>query len=595
MIAGKKRLDVDKAVQECRTIADHYLKNWKPSNPEWKNIEGCAYLRLSTDDQVLVEKGSLEQQVYMAIQEAELRSRQKRKNYKITQFFIEPGVSGRKSDRREFIELKRAIRRGDYSFVAFKELSRIARDSQIWKDFFRLCQSKDCEIVIRGLPIDPNDPSQILQLDILAVFAEYEAQVTAKRIRESVFSAMLNSGKFNSTHKTLGLDPLVVSGQRKVGFYQVNEEEIKTVKWIMETFVKYGSHQKTLEACNEKGIKNWNGLPLHRHSLITLLSNPKYIGKWFLNEANKDSDQEDLAEQKKFYEIDLPHGAVVPPELWDKVQATLKHVAGNLGKNTRVSRVYPLSGGILRFRDGSTFRGCSGTGKTKRSHYYFNEENGLRIKCELFEEDVKKVVTKIIENSPELQDAIRDAGEETSDNIQFLNQRLKDIKRSIERVEQQKKNCFQKLELLTAGSSEEDVQVFKSEFKGVLQTCAKEKQELEDQLRKTEQELAEIEASSFSWKEIPQHASRVQDLMLDKDPVALKRAYRGLFSAIIVGDEDEMGNRILTYVLKNSDELPTDFSADGVRLSSKLVETVGIEPTSERHPSLRSSHAWPIV
>ena len=40
---------------------------WQPVDPSWDTINGAAYLRLSTDQQVSVEKGSLEQQIYIAI------------------------------------------------------------------------------------------------------------------------------------------------------------------------------------------------------------------------------------------------------------------------------------------------------------------------------------------------------------------------------------------------------------------------------------------------------------------------------------------------------------------------------------------------
>lgn len=567
---SKRRFDIEKAVEDCKSIAKEHIKSWKPVNKSWKTIEGCAYLRLSTDDQVLVEKGSLEQQVYMAIHEAEVRSRQKHRNYKITHFFIEPGVSGSKSDRKEFLALKKAIRLKEYSFVAFKELSRIARDSQIWKQFFRLCQSNNCEIVIRGLPIDPNDPAQILQLDILAVFAEYEAQLTSKRIRESVFSAMITSGKFNSTHKVLGLDPLTVNGERKVGFYQVNEKELKTVKWIMETFVKYGSHQKVIELCNQRGIKNWTGRSFDRHALINLLTNPKYIGKWYLNIENKGAENDSLPERQRYHEIDLPHGAVIPIDLWNKVQSTVKEVAGNLGKNTRVSRVYPLSGGLLRFHDGTSFRGCSGTGKTVKSHYYFNQENNFRIKCELFEQDAIKVVAKLIENSPELQKALKNAGRETQDNIQFLEQRVRDLKKSLERVEDQKKKYLKKMEILISqDATEEEIQLFREEFKRLLEGTNKERAKLEKQLARAERDIKRLRASSFSWMDIAKHARRVQEVMLEKDPVALKRAYRSLFKAIVVGPEDNLGNRTLTYIVKNSDESLEDV----IRHNRKVVDS----------------------
>lgn len=582
---SQRKLDIEKAVRECKEIANSYLSSWKPVDPKWKTIEGCAYLRLSTDDQVLVEKGSLEQQVYMAINEAESRSKQKQKNYKITHFYIEPGVSGRKHNRKEFLALKRAIRIGEHNFVAFKELSRIARDSQIWKEFFRLCQSKNCEIVIRGLPIDPNDPSQCLQLDILAAFAEYEAQQTAKRIKDSVFSAMRTSGKFNATHRVLGLDTLTINGVRKPGFYQVNEEEMAHVRWIMETFVKYGSHQKTLEYCNERNIKNWNGEPFHRHSLIQLLTNPKYIGKWYLNEENRYEDQESLPDQQRYYEIDLPHGAVVPMDLWDNVQKAVKLIAGNMGKNTRVKRVYLLSGGLLKLHDGTNFGGMNGNGATQTSYYYFNSKNNLRIKAEAIEEDALRMLTKLIEKSPEVEEGIAEYGNETQDNIQFLQQRIKELGSALESVEHQKKQQLKKMDILIGGdSTPEEVALFRQEFKSLLERLNSEKELLGQQLLSAEAELRALEQSSFSWKSIAEHADNIHGLAKESDPVALKRALKTIFKEVVVGPEDSLGRRTISYVL--SPEL-VGLLEDEVRNTSEVVETVGIEPTSERTPSPR--------
>ena len=66
------------------------MKNWRPVNKKWPTIEGAVYLRLSDDTQVAVEHGSLEQQIHIAISEAQYRSEQEKMNYRITEFYIEP-------------------------------------------------------------------------------------------------------------------------------------------------------------------------------------------------------------------------------------------------------------------------------------------------------------------------------------------------------------------------------------------------------------------------------------------------------------------------------------------------------------------------
>ncbi len=175
LTGAEKKGQINFIVDQCRQIARDYIKNWEPTNPSWEIAEGCAYLRLSTDDQVTVEKGSLEQQIHIAVAEAQARSSANSINYRITNFFIEPGITGRHDHRPEFILMKQEIQGGKYKFVVFKEIARIAREVTIWKEFFKLCNSRNVEIIVRNFPINPNDPVQILQLDILAAFAEYES------------------------------------------------------------------------------------------------------------------------------------------------------------------------------------------------------------------------------------------------------------------------------------------------------------------------------------------------------------------------------------------------------------------------------------
>ena len=277
MSAKKKKLSraelkvlVAGIVDDCQKIADQYIATWKPVDKSWPTIEGAAYLRLSTDEQVVVEKGSLEQQVYIAIAEALERSRNSRKNYKIVKFYIEPGITARNDKRPQFQQLRRSIKKEYYNFVIFKEIARVSRESQIWKQFFKLCIEKNCQICIKGFPFNPNDPAQIFLLDILAAVAEYESNLTSKRIKETNFSALVTSGKLNSTREFLGLDQLVIDGVPKVGLYVVNEDEIKIVQWIMKEFVKVPEHTRLLKKLESKGIANKGSTPFTRSTLRTL-------------------------------------------------------------------------------------------------------------------------------------------------------------------------------------------------------------------------------------------------------------------------------------------------------------------------------------
>ena len=88
-----------KVVADCRGLAADHIRNWQPVNETWQTIEGAVYLRLSDDTQVAVERGSLEQQIHIAISEAQYRSEQEKVNYRITEFYIEPGITGTHGNR----------------------------------------------------------------------------------------------------------------------------------------------------------------------------------------------------------------------------------------------------------------------------------------------------------------------------------------------------------------------------------------------------------------------------------------------------------------------------------------------------------------
>ncbi len=83
-----------KAVADCEELAKEYIQEWKPINKSWEIIDGVAYVRVSDFKQVIKDKGSMLQQVNIAVQEANTRSHREGINFRIIRFEIEPGYSG---------------------------------------------------------------------------------------------------------------------------------------------------------------------------------------------------------------------------------------------------------------------------------------------------------------------------------------------------------------------------------------------------------------------------------------------------------------------------------------------------------------------
>ena len=520
-----------KVVADCRGLAEEHIRNWQPFNKEWPTLEGAVYLRLSDDTQVAVERGSLEQQIHIAISEAQYRSEQERMNYRITEFYIEPGITGTHGNRPEFIRLQHNISQQKHGFVIFKEISRLVRDLEIWKRFFRLCQQYDCEICIRGLPFNPNDPASILQLDQLAAFAEFESRTTSKRIRESNHSALLTSGKFNSHFPLLGFDALKNERGEYTGIYKPNKTEIKQVEWIMASFLNVDRYNVLLDRCREKGIKTKRGKDFTRSSLRTLLTNPRYIGKWYRNKRNENKRQHKLMPYERFAEVELEHGCVVDKELWQRVQAKVKELDNSRAQATK--RCYPLTG-LLVYTDGSSFTGSSAWGNTQKSTYYHNKANKIRVKAAAFDDEAEKVLRQIAENAPEFQRSLADYAARKDSSIDVATGKIADIDTRLSALSDERQRLDRRLNFLLEDDDLEMARSFRDEYKERVLAMKNEEHELTNrrqQLQLLQKQLAEAKTHKHSWLE---HVNHAINCVGKKDLTALQSAYRRLFHKIIV-------------------------------------------------------------
>ncbi len=563
---------IERVVSDCRILAAQHIADWKPLDKGWPTVDGCAYLRLSDDGQVAVEKGSLEQQINIAISEALIRSQTNRVNYRITRFFIEPGLSGRDDRRPEFLAMYREIKQKRYAFVVIKEIARIARNAHLWKEFFVLCNTCDCEIFIRGLPFNPNNPTQILQLDILAAFAEYESNVNSKRLKESVFAAMVSSGKFNSTHALLGFDPLIVNGNPQPGFYAPNSEELAIVSWIMRTFVKYASYQKTMLECATRNIKTKAAKPFEKNSIHALLTNTKYIGEWEINIENKDKPPSKLMPYEYYQRVELPHGCVIDRQLWDDVQATVQAITGKRQKSTGLKRVYVLSG-LLAYSDGTPFHGTMANGKTKTKHYYNNPKHqGLRLDADALDKHAQDMVSEIIGSKPALQEAIRRRGTEVTSSVSLLQGQALRIEGDIAALEREAVLLDRRLDFLLADDDLEAAASFRLEYKDKKAKIKSELASLTSSLSQLTSQKKALEADSFPWQDISSQAKRVLKVMEDQDPLALKNAYRALFEKIEVGELNDDGSRPLSFVLKEDGSSSVTYEEKKVVLAKEWRE-----------------------
>jgi DNA invertase Pin-like site-specific DNA recombinase len=546
--AKETRQLVNEVVLQCRTLHEKYKAEWKPINDSWETVAGSAYLRLSDPKQVLVELGSMIQQLHMAIDEVITRSKSDHVNYKIGTLYIDAGISGRHEVRAEFQKLKAEIAEGHHAFVVFKEISRIARDGGIWKEFFKLCIANDCQIFVRGLPFNPNDPGAVLQLDIYSSMAEYESRVTSRRIKLSVASALENSGKFNSTKQMLGFDPSQESGRLIPGLQVPNREELKTVEWIMGVFLKFGSYQRTIEECVAHGIRQKTGAPFTRAALMTLLRNKRCIGEWEMNLQNKGKSPR-VTGDSPYRHIQLPHGCIIDRELWDQVQEKIirfrkKHREHGGG------RVYLLSG-LLQHEDGSTYCGSVAHGNSGEVWYYFNKSRGHRLIAEELEFQAARTVAMVIRQTKEFGEAIRRQLKFVDDTDRLLDVEIKSLNGKLLEIKEEELKEQRRLDFLLDGSDVGD-DSFRRQYKERFAELRLKAGLARTRLQECEKAKEQLRTNLADRDDLVERALGVQEKMSRVNRVDLKDAYLELFDRVIVREDDAEGKITLDFILKGS-------------------------------------------
>ena len=266
--------------------------------------------------------------------------------------------------------------------------------------------------------------------------------------------------------------------------------------------------------------------------------------------------------------VDLPHGVVIDLDIWKAVQSTVAKVAAVKTKNTNIKRIYPLSGGLLKYIDGSPFHGTGAWGRDGRWNYYNNEKHKIRIRVEIIEGEAMRVVTDIIKKTPRLQTAIKKFGKDLQDSVSSLGLEANRIESEIALLRHAREQLDKRLDFLISsdlvGASE-----FKAEYQNRIAEIRVDTQRREAQLEAIGMHRQQLLARSFNWSEVERRADEIQALMAQENPLILKTAYRSIFKAVVVGELQSQGTRTITFVLDDGDQSESVIKEESIPATGK--------------------------
>lgn len=320
------------------------------SAPGGQKIRRVAfYVRVSTEGQARVAEGSLKNQEQMLA--SELRRRNAGGAWgRLVGSYVDGGFSGSSIDRPEFKRLLADVERGAIDAIFFTELSRLSRSLKDFLGIFEFTQQHNCDLVCLKTEIDTTSPFSNLVVRILMVFAEFERDMTADRIRRNAYERSKRGLAYG------GFEPLGYKRDPEhKGRLLVDTEEAKLVRDIFQTYLRKCSLLETLRV-----LKNQYDHPkiqkLSRNGIYGILTSRVYIG---------------------IREIKTTEGTEEVPGAWqaiitDKTFEQVREVLSGNGPGPRSPRHNYIFSGLIRCaRCDKKLQGKSGTGRSGQVRYYY--------------------------------------------------------------------------------------------------------------------------------------------------------------------------------------------------------------------------------
>lgn len=370
---------------------------------------------------IKIADGSLEAQKNRAIEYIQQISSQLKREYEIISI-LEDTKSAKNTDRDGYQKLEEAVEQGKVDWIVTSEISRLHRDTLEFLSFRKFCKKYSVELLYIGAPYGVKDDSTELVETFMAAMAEFERKQTASRLRKNIISRLKSTGKINGAEPILGLDKCPL----RKGHFIINEEEVRTLKKLMEIYLISTGEADTLRIAHESGLRDKNGRYFTSSRFKNILKNVewRYSGKWYVQEPTENSISEVL----------LDHGEVINGELRKRVLERTNALCANNIKRGKHNHVYLLSH-LLKSKDGFSFSGQIGHGRSEDYRYYYCRDLKLRLDASALEEVIEKRVVQYAKQSSLFKELVRSGLNQKKSTIVKLQKEISLDRSELSRLE----------------------------------------------------------------------------------------------------------------------------------------------------------------
>jgi site-specific DNA recombinase len=322
-------------------------------NGEPKNCRCAIYTRKSSEEGLDQSFNSLDAQ-----REAceNFIASQRQENWRLLQIrYDDGGYSGGNLERPALKRLLEEVEKGKVDTIVVYKVDRLTRSLADFAKIVELLDAGGASFVSVTQQFNTTTSMGRLTLNVLLSFAQFEREVTGERIRDKI-AASKRKGMWMGGTVPLGYD----LRDRKL---VVNPKEAALVCNLYRLYLELGCVSQLKAHLDREGITSkvristsgnrTGGASYSRGALYEILRNRHYLGE--------------ITHRQQHYPGE--HDAIVPRELWDRVQIQLG--GDNQGRKTGLkANSSSMLVGLLRDAKGNKFTPSHTLKTGKRYRYY---------------------------------------------------------------------------------------------------------------------------------------------------------------------------------------------------------------------------------
>jgi len=225
------------------------------------------YIRVSTEEQAKFGFS-------INAQKEKLTNYAKIKEWPIYNYYIDEGLSGKDLNRPMIKKLLKDIKEKKVNNVLVFKIDRLTRSTKDLISLIDFFKNKNCEFNSLTESIDTSSPTGRMFIKIIGLFAEFERESIAERIKLGLERKVKEGYSICSSTASYGYQKL-----KGVKIQVINNEEGKVVKKIFSLYLNGKSLEEIKEYLIRRKIKTKKNRVWTKKTIKNILSNPNYIGK----------------------------------------------------------------------------------------------------------------------------------------------------------------------------------------------------------------------------------------------------------------------------------------------------------------------------